>query len=47
MTTKLVNKPIGTTGFGLMGLTWRAKPQPIEDSIAVLKAALENGANFW
>jgi pyridoxine 4-dehydrogenase len=47
MTTKLAGKTIGTTGFGLMGLTWRPKPQPIEDSIAVMKAALESGANFW
>jgi pyridoxine 4-dehydrogenase len=46
-TTKLVNKTIGTTGYGLMGLTWRPKPQPIEDSIAVMKAALEKGSNFW
>ncbi|KIW06259.1 uncharacterized protein PV09_02731 [Verruconis gallopava] len=47
MTTKLVGKTVGTTGFGLMGLSWRAKPQPIEDSIAVMKAALNAGANFW
>lgn len=47
MTTKLVNKTIGSTGFGLMGLTWRAKPQPMETSIAVMKKALEKGSNCW
>lgn len=46
-TPKLVGKTIGATGYGLMGLTWRADPQPIEDSIAVMKSALEKGANFW
>lgn len=30
-----------------MGLTWRPKPQPLEDSIAVMKSALNKGANFW
>jgi pyridoxine 4-dehydrogenase len=43
----LLGKKIGTTGYGLMGLTWRPKPQPIEKSIAVMKASLEAGANFW
>jgi len=47
MSVKLANKSIGSIGFGLMGLTWRAKPQPIEVSIAVMKKALERGANFW
>jgi pyridoxine 4-dehydrogenase len=44
---KLVGKAIGTTGYGLMGLTWRAKPQPLDDSIAVMQSALQKGANFW
>lgn len=47
MSVKLANKSIGSTGFGLMGFTWRAKPQPIETSIAVMKKALEKGSNFW
>jgi pyridoxine 4-dehydrogenase len=46
-TPKLGGKAIGATGYGLMGLTWRAKPQPLEDSIAVMKSALNKGANFW
>lgn len=46
-TPKLGGKAIGSTGYGLMGLTWRAKPQPLEDSIAVMKSALSKGANFW
>ncbi|KAF2432008.1 Aldo/keto reductase [Tothia fuscella] len=45
--TTLVNKKIGSTGFGLMGLTWRATPIPIEEAIKVMKSALEKGANFW
>lgn len=46
-TPKLGGKTIGATGYGLMGLTWRASPQPLEDSIAVMKSALDKGANFW
>ncbi|KAE9978742.1 hypothetical protein EG328_001340 [Venturia inaequalis] len=46
-TPKLGGKTIGATGYGLMGLTWRPNPQPLEDSIAVMKSALESGANFW
>jgi pyridoxine 4-dehydrogenase len=45
--TTLVTKKIGTTGFGLMGLTWRAKPIPTEDAIALMKSTLNKGANFW
>jgi pyridoxine 4-dehydrogenase len=43
----LLNKKIGTTGFGLMGLTWRAKPIPQEDSVTLMKSTLAKGANFW
>jgi pyridoxine 4-dehydrogenase len=45
--TQLAGKSIGSIGYGLMGLTWRPKPQPAEDSIKAMKTALEQGANFW
>ncbi|RMD43324.1 hypothetical protein DV735_g1879, partial [Chaetothyriales sp. CBS 134920] len=44
---KLVDKPIGPIGFGLMGLTWRKDPPSQEQAFDTLKAALEVGANFW
>ncbi|KAI9644936.1 hypothetical protein NHQ30_006970 [Ciborinia camelliae] len=44
---QLLGKDIGTTGYGMMGLSWRAKPQPLEESLTTLKAALESGCNFW
>lgn len=47
MTPSIANRTVGATGYGLMGLSWRPRPQPIEDSIKVMKAALERGANFW
>ncbi|KAK4986313.1 hypothetical protein LTR66_007905 [Elasticomyces elasticus] len=43
----LVNKEVGSTGYGLMGLTWRPQPQPQEKSFAAMRAALSSGANFW
>jgi pyridoxine 4-dehydrogenase len=46
-TPELGGKAIGNQGYGLMGLTWRSNPQPLEDSIAVMKSALNKGANFW
>ncbi|ETI22228.1 hypothetical protein G647_06301 [Cladophialophora carrionii CBS 160.54] len=44
---KLVGKPIGPVGYGLMGLTWRPNPQPAEDSFKAMETALAQGANFW
>ncbi|CAM6122405.1 unnamed protein product [Calypogeia fissa] len=43
----LVGKPVGATGFGLMGLTWRETPPPLEQAFSAMTAALKNGANFW
>ncbi|KAJ9609768.1 hypothetical protein H2200_006096 [Cladophialophora chaetospira] len=43
----LVGKPIGSIGYGLMGLTWRPKPQPAEDSFKAMETALAQGSNFW
>ena len=45
--TTLVGKPIGATGYGLMGLTWRPQPQPFEASFKTMKTALTRGSNFW
>lgn len=44
---QLVGKEVGSTGYGLMGLTWRPKPQPKEASFKAMKTALEAGCNFW
>lgn len=38
---------IHDTGFGLMGMTWRADPPSQEQSFSAMKAALANGSNFW
>ncbi|KXJ91731.1 aldo/keto reductase [Microdochium bolleyi] len=43
----LNGQQVGDTGFGLMGLTWRATPPPKEQSFAAMRAALESGMNFW
>ncbi|KAI2472085.1 putative aldo/keto reductase [Annulohypoxylon bovei var. microspora] len=43
----LVGKEIGPTGYGLMGLTWREKTVPDEVAFEAMKAALDNGMNFW
>ncbi|KAI1094272.1 putative aldo/keto reductase [Rostrohypoxylon terebratum] len=43
----LVGKEIGPTGYGLMGLTWRAEPPSQEQAFEAMKAALNNGMNFW
>ncbi|KAF7951102.1 uncharacterized protein EAE97_002653 [Botrytis byssoidea] len=44
---QLLGKDIGTIGYGMMGLSWRPEPQPLEESIRTLKAALDKGCNFW
>ncbi|CAM6124658.1 unnamed protein product [Calypogeia fissa] len=43
----LVGKPVGATGYGLMGLTWRETPPPLQQAFSAMTAALKNGANFW
>ncbi|EHK19449.1 uncharacterized protein TRIVIDRAFT_171840 [Trichoderma virens Gv29-8] len=42
-----LGKEIGPIGFGLMGLTWRKDPPALEDAIAVMKAAVDNGLTMW
>ncbi|KAK3700465.1 hypothetical protein LTR37_015969 [Vermiconidia calcicola] len=44
---KLAGHKVHSTGYGLMGLTWRANPPSQEQSFAAMKAALDAGANFW
>ncbi|KAH8901478.1 voltage-gated shaker-like K+ channel, subunit [Thozetella sp. PMI_491] len=44
---QLLGKEIGPIGFGLMGFTWRANPCSQEQAFATMRAALENGDNFW
>ncbi|KAI1504637.1 pyridoxal reductase [Biscogniauxia marginata] len=44
---QLLGKEIGATGYGLMGLTWRAKPCSQEQAFAAMREALNQGMNFW
>jgi pyridoxine 4-dehydrogenase len=44
---ELMGKKIGSTGYGLMGLTWRPHPIPTEEAIEVMRSALAKGAIFW
>lgn len=43
----LAGKEVGPIGYGLMGLTWRPTPPPIEQSFAAMRSALSHGANAW
>ncbi|KAI8916926.1 NADP-dependent oxidoreductase domain-containing protein [Powellomyces hirtus] len=43
----VTSKPVGATGFGLMGFTWRPVQTPDEQAFATMKEALAHGANFW
>ena len=43
----VAGKPIGPIGFGMGGLTHPGHHPETEDAIAILKAALNAGANFW
>lgn len=44
--TTIAGKPIGPVGYGLMGLTTWTDIK-YEDAAKAMKAALEQGANFW
>ena len=43
----LLDRSIGPTGYGLMGLTWRPDPPSQAESFTLMETALSNGANFW
>lgn len=43
----MAGRPIGHTGYGLMGLTWRPDPLPHDKSFPAMKTALAQGSNFW
>jgi pyridoxine 4-dehydrogenase len=47
MTITIAGKQVGAIGFGMLNLTNPAKGISTEDAIAVLKAALNEGANLW
>ncbi|KAI4594295.1 Pyridoxine 4-dehydrogenase [Pestalotiopsis sp. 9143b] len=42
-----VPKPLGSTGLGLMGLTWRPTSASDEQAYGAMKAAIAQGATFW
>lgn len=44
---QLLGKEVGSTGYGLMGLTWRNNPQSEEDSFKAMRASLAAGCNLW
>ncbi|EMR62865.1 putative aldo keto reductase protein [Eutypa lata UCREL1] len=44
----ILGREVGPIGYGLMGLTWSSTTQSTEEEkIAIMKAALEAGANAW
>lgn len=45
--TKILGRQTGTLGYGMLGLTWRGDPKPFDESIKVMKRALELGADNW
>ncbi|KAH7328930.1 NADP-dependent oxidoreductase domain-containing protein [Stachybotrys elegans] len=45
--TTIMNKSVGQIGFGLMGLSWRPDPPPLEQAIETLKAAYNKGSYLW
>ena len=43
----VMNKKIGSTGFGMMSLASRTNSIPMADAIDILRDSLAKGANFW
>ncbi|EME49815.1 hypothetical protein DOTSEDRAFT_68570 [Dothistroma septosporum NZE10] len=44
---EIAGRKVYGTGYGLMGLTWRASPPSQEQAFDAMKTALHSGANFW
>lgn len=47
MAFTIVDRPVGPIGFGMISLMNPSKAVSTSDAIAVLKAALNAGSNFW
>ena len=45
--TRVVNKPIGPVGYGMLGLSIPWAPTEPEVALGLMKKALDQGANFW
>lgn len=43
----VAGEKVHSTGYGLMGLTWRANPCSQEQAFSSMRTALDCGANFW
>lgn len=43
----ILDRDVGSIGYGLMGLTWRADPPSESDCFLAMNTALSCGANFW
>jgi pyridoxine 4-dehydrogenase len=44
---QILGKEVGPTGYGLMGLTWRAKPCSQEQAFAAIREAIKQGNVFF
>ncbi|KAF3390872.1 Pyridoxal reductase [Talaromyces pinophilus] len=47
MSATIANRKVNRIGFGLMGLTARSYSPSFDESVKVMKRALELGATFW
>ncbi|KPM41596.1 hypothetical protein AK830_g4969 [Neonectria ditissima] len=44
---QVLGKQVGAVGFGLMGLTWRPVPPPLDQALEAMRAAVKNGCTVW
>ncbi|KAI2635166.1 aldo/keto reductase [Xylaria nigripes] len=44
---RVLDKEVGRTGFGLMGLTWRANPCSQEQAFEAMHEAVKQGQTLW
>lgn len=44
---QLLGKEVGPTGYGMMGLTWRAKPCSQEQAFEAMRESIQQGKVFW
>lgn len=47
MAHTIQGKKVGPIGYGMLGLTWRAKPLTDDEIFETLRLALELGCNYW
>ncbi|KAF5023297.1 hypothetical protein F66182_4605 [Fusarium sp. NRRL 66182] len=44
---QILDNQVGAIGYGMMGLSWRPNPAPLEQTLDAMRTAVTNGCTVW